>query len=402
MTATNTCNASSTITAEFDKTGNKSARVVVGGTGNANIKLRLSWDDNPDDYGDAIDSISVFGTSWNSPGNSGSETNTVNNITPGNYNINFNGLIKDFKSVSGSSIKMIDNDGNDTNAEFEIVSITQNSFSETVTATMTVPESVVGTNCVDTSWSGNGPSGTSYKKTGPGTNSTAQSGSETICGGNSNPCGSAGSPRVRSWTMTTTSPNGCVASETSSVNIYNDDCPSDSWTTSHTNLDPGTLVDLTLGTIQCADAPVTVTASGSGNFVGSGGSFSTSKDFTSGQTVQLRTTTLGFNTDISGLSSTAEFGKTNSKTVSVDFGCYSKNITVTTKAPKIRETFNYADNINKYPYEDIDLISNSPTQHLTTAQENMGEIEIAVEIKVDKPDAQVRVNGGGWQNVRSI
>ena len=82
--------------------------------------------------------------------------------------------------------------------------------------------------------------------------------------------------------------------------------------------------------------------------------------------------------------------------------CYSKDITVTTKAPKIKEDFNYADNINKYPYEDIDLISNTPTEHLTTAQENMGEIEIAVEIKVDKPDAQVRVNGGSWQNVRSI
>ena len=247
--ASNTCNTTSTITARFDKTGNKSARVVVEGSGNADIKLKLSWNDDPDNAGDAINTISVFGSSWNSPGSDGSETNTVTNISPGNYNISFSGLLNDFKSVSDSSIKMIDNDGNDTNAEFEILSITQNNFDETVTATMTVPESVVGTNCVDTSWSGSGPSGTTYSKTGPGTNSTSSSGNDTICGGNSNPCGAVGSPRVRTWTMTTTSPNGCIATESSSVNIYNDDCPSDSWTTSHTNLNPGTSVDLTLGTI---------------------------------------------------------------------------------------------------------------------------------------------------------
>jgi hypothetical protein len=402
MTATTTCNVTSTITAQFEKTGNKSARVVVGGNGNAKIKLRLSWDDDPDDAGDAIDTISVFGTTWNSPNESGQETNTVNNITPGNYNISFSGLINGFKSVSNSSIKMVDNDGNDTNAEFEIISVTQNTFNETVTATMTVPENVTGTNCVATSWSGSGPSGTTYSKTGPGTNSTLQSGTATICGGNSDPCGVLGSPKVRTWTMTTTSPNGCVASESSSVNIRNDDCPSDSWTTSHINLDPGITKDLTLGTISCADAPVTVTAVGDSNFVGSGSSFSTSKDFNNGDTVVLRTNTLPFNTDLSGLAADAEFGKTNSKTVSVDFGCYSKSITVTTKAPKIKEDFNYADNINKYPYEDIDLISNSPTQHLASGSETMGEIDIAVEIKVDKPDAQVRVNGGSWQNVRSI
>ncbi len=397
--ASKTCNATSTIDANFDKTGNKSARLEVTGAGNADIKFKLSWNDNPDVAGDAINSISLLGTSWNSPGSSGSETNTVTSVTPGNYNLSFSGLLNDFKSVSNSSIKMIDNDGNDTNAEFEIISITQNSFSETVTATMTTPDEVVGTNCVSTSWSGTGPTGTTYSKTGPGTNSTASSGTDTICGGNSNPCGAAGSPRQRTWTMTTTSPNGCTVSDSSTTDIYNDDCPTNSWTTNFINLEPSTQQTLTLGTIQCADAPVTVTAAGTSNFVGSGNSFSTTKDFTNGQTVQLRTNSLGFNTTVPA---SGDFGSTNTKTVNVDFGCHNVDISVTTRAPSVKEVFDYADNINKYPYEDIDLISNSPTQNLTTAQLEMDDIEIDVEIKVDKPDAQVRINGGSWQNVREI
>jgi hypothetical protein len=395
--ASNTCTFTSTINARFDKTGNKQARLVVTGTGNADIRFRLEWDDDPGDAGDAINNITLLGVTWNSPGESGSETNTITNVTPGNYNISFSGILNDFKSVSNTSIKFKDNDGNDTNADFTLQSISQNSFTETVTATMTSPNQVVGTNCVATSWSGNGPSGTTYSKTGPGTNSTSSSGNDTICGGNSNPCG-GDSPRQRTWTMTTTSPNGCTVSESSTTNIFNDDCPTNNWTTNFINLEPDDEQTLTLGTIQCTDAPVTVTASGSGNFVGEGGSFNTSRDFTNGQTVQLKTTTLPFNTS----GSSGQFGNTNTKTVNVNFGCHSVNVNVTTKAPQIRENFDFADNINKYPYEDIDLIANTPTANLTTNQIEIDDVNIAVEIKVDKGDAQVSINGGGWQNVRSI
>ena len=79
----------------------------------------------------------------------------------------------------------------------------------------------------------------------------------------------------------------------------------------------------------------------------------------------------------------------------------SQNITITTRAPRINEVFDYADNKDKYPYEDIDLIPNSPTEHLATAQINVDDIEIPMEMKVSKPQAQISINGGGWQNVRS-
>lgn len=398
MTTTATCTFTSTIQAVFDKTGNKSARLVVTGNGNADIKFRLEWDDDPDNAGDAINSITLLGVRWNSPGESGSETNTITNVTPGNYDLSFSGLINDFKSVGDTSIKMVDNDGNDTNAEFEIRSITQNDFTETVTATMTTPDEVVGTNCVDTSWSGTGPDGTAYSKTGPGTNSTSDSGTDTICGGNSDACG-GDSPKQRTWTMTTTSPNGCTVSESSTTDIFNDDCPSKGWTKNFINLEPDTPQTLTLGTIQCTDAPVTVTASGDGNFVGTpDGTFNTSREFTVGETVQLKTRSLPFNTSVTS----GEFGDTNTKTVNVDFGCHDIDVNVTTKAPQIREDFDFADNINNYPYEDIDLISNTPTANLTTAQIEINDVDVAVEIKVDDHNAQVSINGGGWQNVGEI
>ena len=395
--ASNTCSFTSSISASFSGSGTN-ANLIVGGVGNANISLRLSWGDNPDNAGDAIDSISLLGNTWNSPGEDGSDTRTITNVSSGTYGISFSGQLNDFKSVSNSSIQFIDNDGNDTNAEFNITGVSQNGFSETVNANMNVPTNVTGTNCVATSWSGSGPSGTSYSKTGPGPNSSSSGGNATICSGQSNPCGGS-SPVVNTWTMTASSPNGCAVSETRSTNIRNDSNPTNSWTTSFINLEPSTQVTLTLGTMQCIDAPSTVVAVGSGNFVGNGGSFSGTRNFTNGQTVQLRTTTLPFNTSTSGSGST---GSTNTKTVTVNFDNYSRTITIQTRAPVIREDFNYPDNINKYPFEDIDLISNNPTENLTTAQLPMNDIEIPVEFKASNGNTQIRINGGSWQNIREI
>ena len=207
------------------------------------------------------------------------------------------------------------------------------------------------------------------------------------------------SPSSRTYTLTASNATSSTSSSLS-VKARNDNTLSNSWTTSFSNLSPSTVVDLTIGTASGIDMPTTVSASGAGNFIGSGGSFAGSKNFTNGQTIQLRTTTLPFNTDVSG--ETGIYGKTNSKTVTVSYPGGSVNITITTTAPRIREDFDYADNVNKYPYEDIDLITNSPTQHLASAQINANDIEIPMEIKVDKPNAQVRINGGSWQNARSI
>ncbi|MFZ9728644.1 MAG: hypothetical protein ACO3CD_06480, partial [Candidatus Nanopelagicaceae bacterium] len=180
----------------------------------------------------------------------------------------------------------------------------------------------------------------------------------------------------------------------------NDNISSNSWTTSFNNLEPSTQVTLTLGTLAGVDMPTLISTSGEGNFVGNSGSYSGSRYFNNGNTVQLRTTTLPFNTDVSG--ETGIYGKTNTKTVTITTPSGSFNVNVITRAPRISEVFDYANNVNKYPYEDIDLITNTPTLYLTTGQVDVDDVEIDVEMKVSDPNAEVSINGGTWQNVRSI
>ena len=208
------------------------------------------------------------------------------------------------------------------------------------------------------------------------------------------------SPSQRTYSFRACNPGGCSPYSSIPVNARNDNTPSNSWTTSFINLEPSTQVTLTLGNLAGVDMPTTISTSGSGNFIGNGGSFSGTRNFTNGQTVQLRTTTLPFNTDVSGLTGT--FGNTNTKTVAVTTPSGSFNVTFVTRAPRIREDFNYTNNLNKYPYEDIDLIVNLPQEFTTSSQIPIDDIEINQEIKVSDPDAQVSINNGAWQNVREI
>lgn len=205
------------------------------------------------------------------------------------------------------------------------------------------------------------------------------------------------SPATKNYTLTATGPGGTVTS-TKTASVKNDNTPSNSWTTSFINLEPSTVVTVVIGTLAGVDMPTTISTSGAGNSVGLGGSFSGSRNFNNGETVQLRTTSMPFNTTVP---SSGEFGSTNSKTVTVTTPSGSFNVTFTTRAPTVRETFNYADNKNKYPYEDIDLITNTPSEYLTSAQIDADDVEIPVEIKASNGDTQVSINGGGWQNLRS-
>lgn len=207
------------------------------------------------------------------------------------------------------------------------------------------------------------------------------------------------SPAQRTYTLKAIGPDDSTTQDLL-VNIYNDNTPTTAWTTSFSNLEPNTSVDLPLGTLAGVDMPTTISAAGAGNFVGTGGSFSGTKNFANGQGVFLRTTTLPFNTDTSG--QTGIYGKPNSKTVTVTTPSGSFNVTVSTRAPRISEDFDYADVNNKYPFEDIDLITNNPLEYVTSTQITADDIEIAQEIKLDDPDAEVSINNGTWQNVREI
>ena len=216
---------------------------------------------------------------------------------------------------------------------------------------------------------------------------------------------STGNGATRSYTLTANNPDRPATSETIEVTVYNDRNPSNSWTTSFTGLEPNTQYTRNLGTLSGIDMVIKVESSSSGVFFSNSanGSFSNPNYFSNGQSVYVRTTSLPFNTDLSGLSSTATSGKTNTKTFSVSVGGLSAfNVSYTTRAPVIKEVFDYDGEVGQYPYEDIDLISNTPTSTLVTQTLNMDNIEIDMEIKTDDPNVEIKINNGGWQNIRQI
>jgi hypothetical protein len=192
---------------------------------------------------------------------------------------------------------------------------------------------------------------------------------------------------------------GC--SPISNITIFpqNDNTLSNNWTSSFINLDPNTQVVVTLGILDGVDMPTTISVSGSGNFMGRNGAFTGSINYNNGDVVQLKTTTMPFNTTVPA---SGTFGLTNSKVVTVSYPTGSINVIFTTKAPVVAEIFDYTNTTNKYPYEDIDLITNSPTEYLTSSPIGTDDIEIPVEVKSSDENTEVSINGGPWQDVRSI
>ena len=63
---------SSTVDAKFSSDGRK-----INYKGSGEITLRLKWDDNPNKYGKAVDSIAVGGKVWNQRGEKNSKTQTI-------------------------------------------------------------------------------------------------------------------------------------------------------------------------------------------------------------------------------------------------------------------------------------------------------------------------------------
>jgi hypothetical protein len=227
---------------------------------------------------------------------------------------------------------------------------------------------------------------------GTGGTSNIDSGLQSVAGSNS--------PAQKTYTITATGPGGTVTA-TATASVYNDNTPSNSWTTSFINLEPNTQYSLPLGQLQGVDMPTIGSAGGSGNAVGKSvnGPFGNPLTFFNNEGVYLRFTSMPFNTTVP---SSGTFGLTNSKTIPVTIGSQSFDITVTTRAPRIAEDFNYVDKKGEYPYQDIDVIINDPTQYLNTAIVTADDIDIPVEIKASDPGVQVNINGTGWQNVRSI
>ena len=229
-----------------------------------------------------------------------------------------------------------------------------------------------------------------------GSRNNESTGKQSVVPGNS--------PETRSFKLTATGPGGTVES-TVVAEIKNDNTPSNSWTTTFTGIEPGDDPAKNLGTLSGVDMPTIFSCSSNAVFFSTNpnGGFSNPKTFYNGDSVYIKMTANEFNTDISGLPSNATFGKTNTKTVSVvPGGGNAFDVSYVTRKPKIKEDFDFDGEVGEYPYEDIDLISNSPDVYRDTQILAADDIEIDMEVKGDDPDIQIKINNGGWQYIRQI
>lgn len=118
------------------KFSNDGKSLVVGPGWSGTVTLRLEWNDNPNDYGVALDSLNVGGQTWTRSGEEGSSVKSFNFASGTTYNITFNGL----NSANNGGIRvnhnktridLLDSDGLDDNASFIITDITNLSGSST-------------------------------------------------------------------------------------------------------------------------------------------------------------------------------------------------------------------------------------------------------------------------------
>ena len=118
----------STIYASFNS---DSSAIDVTGTGTGIVNLKLSWDDNPNDAGTAVDTISITGdnrtATWRQRGEDGDSTSSIQVTAGTSYTINYTGLNSannPIRQSSSTSLKLRDGDGSDTNASFQITGTT--------------------------------------------------------------------------------------------------------------------------------------------------------------------------------------------------------------------------------------------------------------------------------------
>lgn len=225
------------------------------------------------------------------------------------------------------------------------------------------------------------------------------------------------SPAQRVYTLRLCNNGGCSESPLT-VSVRNDNTPSNSWTTvfggdgetvatgADTLIESG-VSNLTknLGTLSGIDMKIKVSSPDDNvTFAtGANASFANPQYFTNNQAVWMRMNSAEFNTDVSGLPSGSELGKVNDKTVSVTVGGLSAfNVTYRTRKPVIKEIFDYGNELDKYPHDDIDLIVNDPQEFTTSNTITVDDIEIPLEIRSDNPDLQVQINNGNWVNIREI
>lgn len=408
----------SSVNGQFVQTGGRDAIFRVTGAGRGDFRFRITWSDDPDDAGDALGTVTIAGVSQTTGGENGNVTLTAFDLTPGDYACNFNAQ-NNFLSIDNNTIRFRDNDGDDENARIQFESVTQDTFTFTVSNSISASPNPVFCNDVTTiSWTGTTSQG-NLQNTLSGifsTTTSATAGGGTYDLGVQSVVGSQ-SPVTRTQFITTCRAftnglgNYCVT-DSVTVQVYNDNTPNNYTVPSPTNLEPSTLTTIQVGPITGIDCPNTVVSAGPGTSVSTNNAtYSSSVTIQNNQSFFIRATSPPFNTNPNGLTNTASF--------SVTVGTVQRFFTLTTRAPDVNETFNYSNQSDYVPYPDIDTIPdpdpdirNQSNPYIQTNTLLIDDIELGtpngVEIKTNNPNAQVRIKRsgqttfGGWQDVRSI
>ena len=114
----------SSISAKFKN----DSQIELSNVGRAKIKLKLEWDDDPDNAGDAIDDVSWNGINMDSPGSDGSSTSTSNVALRGTYDLSYSGQPYGKRKVNDTTICFLDDDGDDCNAYLTIQEVKQQTY----------------------------------------------------------------------------------------------------------------------------------------------------------------------------------------------------------------------------------------------------------------------------------
>lgn len=160
---------------------------------------------------------------------------------------------------------------------------------------------------------------------------------------------STGSSRPGSTTVyTLTATDGFnVVTATVSVKAFNDNCPDTFTIPNQLGKEPEQEIFISTSPIQGIDMVTSVVCTGGLTVLGFGGEgYTISTKVTSGSSLNLRVVTEPFNTDENGL--------VNEKTVSVTVGCLTVSFIVQTRAPVVKEIFDFGDNQFAYPFPKID------------------------------------------------
>ena len=217
------------------------------------------------------------------------------------------------------------------------------------------------------------------------------------------------SPRSFKWQLKLCigGENGVCVTQGLTVKIKNDNKATTDWTKTFDDLEPLETVEKKMGKFEGIDMPTIVKSGDSGvqfsNFKSFG--YDNPKLMPVNSDLYIRTTTLDWNTDLTGIGVNAEYGKKNVKTVSVEIGGKSPiDVKFKTKAPKIKETFDYSDQEGRYPEPDIDLIDNDQLikDYIETNIQKVDDIDIPMQFKSSNPNIQISVNNGNWKYVKNL